>query len=258
MQYNVYSIRDRIKKMPHVNCQNCGKVFYVRPSVITKGFGRFCSKTCSNIVNNPSLSRRVPPEVEKKIIEAYLSGKSKRESGEMFGYGRGATTNILKRNNVSPRTVSQSLKNRTFTEEWKSKIKHNHHDVSGINNPMFGREPGHGKWIFSPSLKRKVRSTWEARIADILETLKIVCEYESHRIYLGDVSYLPDFYLPTFDVYIEVKGWKNQHFKKVLKALKEYRPDIKLLIIDSDLYPKVNSTPGLLLELVKVKKTNCG
>ncbi|MEZ6854175.1 hypothetical protein [Halodesulfovibrio aestuarii] len=33
--------------MPTVNCQNCGKPFHVAPSVLRRGYGKFCSPVCA-------------------------------------------------------------------------------------------------------------------------------------------------------------------------------------------------------------------
>jgi len=36
--------------------------------------------------------------------------------------------------------ISESLKGRIFTNEWRQKLSENHRDVSGKNNPMFGKD----------------------------------------------------------------------------------------------------------------------
>ncbi len=241
--------------MPYKNCLNCEKIFYTRPSTIKKGFGKYCSKTCSNTHNNPSLSRRIPKEIEDKIIEAYLSGLSKKKAGEKYSYGREATDKILKRRNIKSRSISEALKGRKFPKAWREKISKNHHDISGKNNPMYGKKSrnskGRGKSIFVPHLKRCVRSTWEAKIANLLLELNIGHEYEKHRIILDNYSTLIDFYLPEYNLFIEVKGFENEHFKIILKKLKELRPDIKLLIIRKTEYAEITKNPSVIIEYIK-------
>lgn len=237
--------------MPYLNCLNCDKKFYARPYNIALGFGKYCSKRCSNIYSNPALSQRVPQEIEQAIIQAYQSGKSKQDAGKMFGYGRGATAKILKRYNVKPRTLSEALKGRIFTSEHKLNISKGHHDTSGKNNPMYGQSPKRGNtWVFAPCINRKMRSTWEVNIAQVLCDLGIKFTYESHRIYLGDISYLPDFHLTDFDIFLEVKGWYNAHFNEVLAAIPLYHPNLKLIILDQQYYPKVIQSPSYLLDLI--------
>lgn len=53
----------------------------------------------------------------------------------------------------------------------------------------------------------QMRSSWEVNIAKIMSMEKINWTYEPERFYFSDgTSYLPDFYLPKKDTWIEVKG----------------------------------------------------
>ena len=52
------------------------------------------------------------------------------------------------------------------------------------------------------------RSFWETYVSKLLLYSAIDFKYEPRRFYLSPtVSYLPDFYLPEYNAYIEVKGW---------------------------------------------------
>ena len=55
---------------------------------------------------------------------------------------------------------------------------------------------------------RSFRSGSEAQMAQILDELKIEWNYESIGIRLPKMNriYYPDFYLPSYDKYVEVKG----------------------------------------------------
>lgn len=53
---------------------------------------------------------------------------------------------------------------------------------------------------------RKFRSRLEARWAVFFDTAKIKFEYEAEGFKLGRINYLPDFYLPDLDCFIEIKG----------------------------------------------------
>ena len=50
------------------------------------------------------------------------------------------------------------------------------------------------------------RSRMEARWAIFMDALKVPFHYELEAFNLGGICYLPDFYLPTMDVFIEVKS----------------------------------------------------
>ena len=51
-----------------------------------------------------------------------------------------------------------------------------------------------------------MRSGWEVKTADYLTSLNIDWYYESTWLELENLNYLPDFYLPDLNLYIEVKG----------------------------------------------------
>lgn len=221
---------------PNSQCAECGAAFYVRPSVKAQGMGRYCSKSCSNRGANPAKANMMPADVEAKIIANYRNGMSRYTAGTEFGYGRGGVVCVLRRNGIAPRDKSQAQTGRHLSPEHRRRISEAHCDVSGAKNPMFGKEPGHGRSTFVPHLGRNVRSTWEATVATALKDLGIAHEFESRRISLTGCTYLPDFYLPDFDLYIEVKGWLNERAKRVTALMAEERPDVRLLMIGKQEY----------------------
>ena len=86
---------------------------------------------------------------------------------------------------------------------------------------MFGKPSPHRKGGFREDLNCFFRSTWEANFARALNFLEIKWEYENqkHRVYLGNYSYLPDFYLPENNLFIEIKGYLRDRARKVLELL---------------------------------------
>lgn len=52
----------------------------------------------------------------------------------------------------------------------------------------------------------KMRSRLECRWAFFLDQLGVEWEYEKDAFDLGDVRYLPDFWLPDFRAWVEIKG----------------------------------------------------
>lgn len=73
------------------------------------------------------------------------------------------------------------------------------------------------KWSV-PTIFRNVRmkSKLEARAAKVLYEYGIKYEYESKKFWLEELqcTYHPDFYLPEFDIHLEIKG-RNQGLEKV-------------------------------------------
>lgn len=53
------------------------------------------------------------------------------------------------------------------------------------------------------------RSKCEAKWAEFFDRHSIRHRYEPERIDLGIDSYTPDFYLPDFDTWVEIKSWRQ-------------------------------------------------
>ena len=162
--------------------------------------------------------------------------------------------------------TSKRSKGRFVSDETRAKISKNHADFSGPKNPRFGTHfseesrkklsdshiglmkgkdhPNYGKpssiysgrgiksWFTKrDGRKIRLRSTYEARMVDILESFNIEWEYEN-RIYLDDIIWHPDFYLPNKDLFIEVKGWLTEDAKQKLILFNKLYPGKNLLIIE--------------------------
>ena len=69
-----------------------------------------------------------------------------------------------------------------------------------------------------------MRSNWEILFAQFLNLSNIKYLYESKAFDLGNTTYTPDFYLPEFDCYIEIKGfWRSYSLKKYKLFKKQYK-----------------------------------
>lgn len=70
----------------------------------------------------------------------------------------------------------------------------------------------------------KVRTRSEKRIADFLYKQSIVFEYEKELIFNGR-KYIPDFYLPEMNLYIEFFGWSHipSYQNKVEEKMRVYK-----------------------------------
>ena len=93
------------------------------------------------------------------------------------------------------------------------------------------------------------RSASEANFARYLKFLKIEFQHEPRTFLFpgvrrGNVSYLPDFYLPKEDRWVEVKGWFDPSSKTKLKRFKKYFPEqfAKLTIVVRDPWSESKST----------------
>jgi hypothetical protein len=85
------------------------------------------------------------------------------------------------------------------------------------------------------------RSRLEARWAVFFDTLGVPYEYEPEGFELGDgTRYLPDFWLPTWDAWVEVKPNRDvcdiEQAKELLRLLAERTAKFGLLLI-GDVWP---------------------
>lgn len=163
-----------------------------------------------------------------------------------------------KETNESLRRLSQKMmghislfKGKTLEEIFGSikaeeiKDKNRKNNIGNINHNPNG---------FGKSGKRKdlnnqfFRSTWEANFARILNYIGIEWEYEICRFKFNDCSLLIDFYLPQFDMWVEVKGYfKDITFKQFNKMHLEY-PNENVKILDGKGYKKLTKMFKLLIK----------
>lgn len=80
------------------------------------------------------------------------------------------------------------------------------------------------------------RSSWEANFAKWCDGSGIKWEYEKNKFLLKIANnycyYIPDFYLPEFDVYIEIKGYWREVAKLKCKAFFEQYKNKNLIIFE--------------------------
>ena len=86
----------------------------------------------------------------------------------------------------------------------------------------------------------KFRSKLEEKIADLLEGLGILYEYESEKLsYTIEHNYTPDFVLPNY-TYLEAKGyWAPEDRRKIL-AVKKSNPDVDIRMVFQSPYNKIS------------------
>jgi hypothetical protein len=76
-----------------------------------------------------------------------------------------------------------------------------------------------------------MRSPHEVAFARFLDRLKIKWVYESASFYTPFGWYLPDFYLPKFDYYIEVISASAKSTRKAKSKMKSFSETHHLILI---------------------------
>lgn len=103
-----------------------------------------------------------------------------------------------------------------------------------------------------------MKSMLEVEVADMLDKMKIKWQYEPHQFDyhlcpkwkmkcgVKYSKYTPDFYLPKYDIYIEVKGKMTLATRKKMEAVKHHNPKIKIHMVfgyaKNKLYATKNSS----------------
>lgn len=79
-----------------------------------------------------------------------------------------------------------------------------------------------------------MRSSYEARFARFLDSIGVEWSYEpKHFSVLNDTkTYLPDFYVPTIDAFIEIKGWWRDDAKEKFDDFVASNPTLRYVLVD--------------------------
>ena len=218
-------------------CQQCGEEYFKYPSQAVNS--KFCSKKCQGKhqakVNNLGKDNR-PTNVWNKGLTAL------EDERIMNLHKKGAETykkNI--KNGYIPKHRGVKL-----SQERKNNISKNHADMSGKNNPMYGRKgklaPNYGGHVRGDSKKRedlshRIRSRWEANFARILIYEQKEYKYEPTTFELSEeMTYTPDFWVEDEQCWYEIKGcWTEYSLKKFNKFKEEY-PNENIKVCEKDMY----------------------
>ena len=116
---------------------------------------------------------------------------------------------------------------------------------------------GVAKGGYREDLKQYFRSKMEANVARYFNWMKISWKYEPKEfefkgIKRGTRFYKPDFYLPFYDRWIEVKGYFRKTDKIKLRRFKRYYPEEfkKLRFIIPDPYARDKANGEIMIFLL--------
>lgn len=95
---------------------------------------------------------------------------------------------------------------------------------------MFGKASPHGRRAYYGDFY--MRSSYEVKFAFFLDCSGIEWEYEPIVFDLGNSTYTPDFYIPQWDLYVEIKGWWRDRARKKFELFRQVYPNrtIKVLM----------------------------
>lgn len=209
------------------------------------------------------MNKRFHPFKERIICLYSKCGYSIKELSNHYGLDRATLRKYLKEYNVYEKRETltdrnKRNKNKTMIKKYGvvnpgeinnpkmqkrkseklSKIRKG--KWSGKNNPNYGNFIGNNfgfKGGLREDLNVYFRSSWEANVARILSYLNIEWYFEPKRFVINEKeTYTPDFYIPSFDAWLEIKGyWFDDAYRK-FSMFKELYPNLKVKVIGKDKY----------------------
>lgn len=67
--------------------------------------------------------------------------------------------------------------------------------------------------------------------------------YEQIKIpYTTSWNYIPDFYIPSRDIYIEAKGWLRREDQVKMRAVKRQHPELDIRFVFEDITKKIQNS----------------
>ncbi len=215
-------------------CQKCSKIFTVKFKSRNR---KYCSRKCVNEAfvgeGNPAYgktyrTKETCPEWVEKISKTLIE----REINK-------GNKNGMKNPEVAARQGKTRSHKFLSDPTWKEKASKARIHAWKTGKYDFANV-GRCKWFDhtkKDGSKIKLQGTWEVVFANHMDNLGI--DYVAHKgiIKYNDEksierSYLPDFYIPGLDIYVDVKASFFHDFqRKKFEKIKESNPDLIIFLI---------------------------
>jgi len=166
---------------------------------------------------------------EKYIIDEYVNKKrSMRSIYKELNTTRSAVLKVLKSNNILIKNCNEVNIGRKNTQKTKAKMSATASQQI-INNVRSSHSNGILCKCKTPNQGVvTVRSSWERDYINYLTNQNIDFFYENKVFKLKNgKSYIPDFYLPKTNEYIEIKGYLSPKQEEKYNEFKQEYPHIK-------------------------------
>ncbi len=188
---------------------------------------RFCSQRCAAICHN--------------IIRGPRSLLTRQKIAHTLRTRAQIVPSAQKGKIIVPRLVRNCL---TCNKQFETLKSQNHkycsvfcsiRDIgSRITSPKAAKGKSGIRKDISPTIC--FYSRWEANFARILNMMDIQWEFQPRRFDLLTQKYTPDFYLPEYDLFIEIKNFLSEFSRNRDERFRKLYPDIKLHLLLKDEY----------------------
>ena len=201
----------------------------------------FCSRTCANRFNREYSSKALKryndslsPDEKKAQQERMTEGKKR---SELFAESRRVISRKSENREKARATLKLVLSNPVIAE------KRSRNAVLGVSKSNQSRFARTRNWYGTPTVYNGVRfrSKLESGFAAWCDSVGWKWQYEPRVIsYIDDLgktrSYLPDFYIESEDLYVEVKGMDyDPEYYRVI----ERSSGISIWIVEDDTVHKL-------------------
>lgn len=217
---------------------------------------QFCKKICKNQNSLRNHERLCHLNSNKQeIVSNFIEYNKKRKKTGIKGTNQYVKAKQLglPKPTISDETrkkLSENAKGRKYSEE--QKLKHSYimkkavenYPDSYTKNNVVGRV----KNIIYNGVKLK--GNWEVIVAKWLDENEIKWEHETKSFnyeWNGMRKYYPDFYLPDFDLFIEVKGYQTE------RDLQKWGSVKNLVVFKLDEIKKIKNNNLKIVDIYKIK-----
>jgi len=200
-------------QIPKICCV-CGTEYFIYPS---QDFITTCCTECANVQRSINCSKSNLGKTKydtPHLMKMSLNRKGKKRSKEIKKNISIATKAAMK--NVDMSTINKN-RDMSFmnTIEWRLKVAQS--KMCNVKE---------GKFRYN---NINFRSNWEVILAKNMDKNNIKWKYEPRVFKLDEkIFYLPDFYLPDYDKYVEVKGFMYDHSREKIQKFMEHHELILL------------------------------
>lgn len=213
-------LRKRIEKRC---CRDgCTNIFYTIPADPKK----YCSRNCAAKINN---TKRKTSEITKKMISKALIGRPSPFKG------------IIKIERVKMLCQNPQCARQIIYERWKvRKYCSNKCAMSVIGGKATSPRAARAKaGIRSDLGDTYFYSRWEANFVRLLNFLGVKWIYQPEIFDLKSQKYTPDFYLPEFNLYVEIKNFLSDYSRQRDEKFRILYPKEDLILILKEDYYKL-------------------
>lgn len=225
----------KIKQLVTKSCKNpdCNNTFSLKPY----DHKTYCSQHCSALVNNPG---RKMTELTKMKISKALKLLPNRKRGKHFSKPK------VKMICLNCHKTFELVPYLAKTQKYCSI----HCNIVRLGRKTTSPKASKGKNGIRLDIDPKINfySTWEANVARVYNLVGLKWKYAPKLFDLGEHTYRPDFYLPDFDTYIEVKNYMSDYSSLRDRLFRKLFPNTKLELILKDTYQDIKSNYKDLVE----------